>query len=265
MYTEEQVNQYLERIGFSGPIMHNKATLDELIYLHQCSIPFETVTLHRTGEIPNLDLDAIWDKIMVRGLGGYCFELNKLFEYLLRSLGFDTRPVLCRAVRGRPGRLPIQHRGMIVYVEEGACCADVGFGGPMPAGALLLAHGVEQEVRGETFITVKTDHAWWKIERITRGKFDNFDDAVEERRQIELELCTASCEEVDFEALNLAAGQPGTLFRDVELMNLRTATGHHSLREGILKIKSNGETEVFELKTEDEVNEAAEKYFGLKF
>ena len=142
MLTDTQIDAYFKRIGFEGRVTNSKHTLDELVLAHQCTIPFETVTLHRRGGGPRLETEFIFEKVVERELGGYCFELNKLFEELLASLGFGVRPALSRAVRGRGGRMPINHRGIIAYADEGACSVDVGFGGPRPAGALLLSHGL---------------------------------------------------------------------------------------------------------------------------
>ena len=49
--------------------------------------------------------------------GGYCFELNKLFEALLVALGYDARPCLARSADVPGQRDPINHRGLLVSVE----------------------------------------------------------------------------------------------------------------------------------------------------
>ena len=106
MLTDTQIDAYFKRIGFEGRVTNSKHTLDELVLAHQCTIPFETVTLHRRGGKPRLETELIFEKVVERELGGYCFELNKLFEELLASLGFEVRPALSRAVRGRGAACP---------------------------------------------------------------------------------------------------------------------------------------------------------------
>lgn len=132
MLDERRVEAYLKRLAFDKPITCDRATLDALTFAHQCSIPFETVTLHRSGRAPSLEVDAIFDKVVTRRLGGYCFELNKIFEELLRALGFDARPALCRAVRGRDGRMPINHRGIMATTAEGVFRWTWASAGPCP-------------------------------------------------------------------------------------------------------------------------------------
>lgn len=264
MLDEQRVKAYLERIECDMPCSHGIAALNELTCAHQLHIPFETVTIYRRGVAPKLDLDTLFEKLITRKLGGYCFELNKLFEELLVSLGFKARPALSRAVRGRAGRMPINHRGIIVEADEGTCSVDVGFGGPMPAGALLLSDGLEQDVFGETYTPWQTEGSWWKIERLTKAAGDNYDDDKPVRRQVELELCEAVVEDIDFDALNLFFSQPGTLFHDHEIVNLRTPDGYIGFKDGVLTIRENGCKTVREIDGADEVNEALARYFDLR-
>lgn len=264
MLTDTQIDAYFKRIGFEGRVTNSKHTLDELVLAHQCTIPFETVTLHRRGGGPRLETEFIFEKVVERELGGYCFELNKLFEELLASLGFEVRPALSRAVRGRGGRMPINHRGIIAYADEGACSVDVGFGGPMPAGALLLSHGLEQEIFGETYTPRETENSWWKIERLTQAAGDNYDDDKPVRRQVELELCTAAVEDIDFSALNLYFSQPGTLFHDHEIVNLRTRSGYVGFKDGVLTVREDGRKTVSEIDDPQKVNETLARCFGLR-
>lgn len=263
MLADSQVQEYLDRIGFDGDPTPDRVTLDSLVRLHQSSIPFETVTLHRDGAAPSLDVEDIYSKVVEERFGGYCFELNKLFSALLESLGFETYPVLCRAVRGRDGLMPINHRGTVVTIEEGLYSVDVGFGGPMPSGALLLDDAVEQDINGETYIATRRDDGWWHVDRITQSSNDLYDDDLPKRRQTELTLCAAKVEELDFDSLNMFFSAPGTLFRDHEIANLRTEDGYCGLKDGVLTKRSNGVKEVVELDGTEQVDRVLSDLFGM--
>lgn len=263
MLADRKIQAYLDRLGFEGNPHADRRTLDRLVYLHQCSIPFETVTLHRSEKAPSLDVDDLYKKIVAQRFGGYCFELNKLFSILLSSIGFEVRPVLSRAVRGRDEVMPINHRGVLVDIEGSLYSADVGFGGPTPAGALLLEHATEQDINGETYITVRHDDAWWHIDRITQSSRDLYDDNLPQRRQTELDLCMAEVKEVDFEPLNHFFSSPGLLFRDHEIANLRTRDGYYGLKDGVLTKRTNGTKEVVGLDGPDAVNEILATLFGM--
>ena len=265
MLDSNQVKAYLDRIGFTAEPKLDKETLDELVFCHQKSVPFETYDVHVHEVVPSLDLGDLYDKIVVRRRGGYCFEVNKLFEALLAGLGFDVRPVLCRAVRGRDGRMPINHRGMLVKLDGFDYTLDIGFGGPMPSGALRLADGEEQNVRGELYTPRKIDESWWAIDRVTRSTHDFFDDGVPERKQTELELCVAIVEDIDFKALNVGFAQPGLLFHDHLVCNLRTEKGHYALMDYVLTIRDDGTKTRVEFANDEERFEGLAKYFGIRF
>ena len=43
-----------------------------------------------------MNLERIYDKVKRRGRGGFCFELNQLFAWLLTQLGFELKLISCR-------------------------------------------------------------------------------------------------------------------------------------------------------------------------
>ena len=139
MLNDVMTSTYLARIGWEGDAPVTRKTLDGLVYAHQCRVPFETADLVALGETPSLEMSDLYQKIVVDRHGGFCFELNKMFELLLRSVGFEVRPCLSRAVRGREGRMPINHRGTLVSLDGELLSVDVGFGGPLPASRRFAA------------------------------------------------------------------------------------------------------------------------------
>lgn len=265
MLNEAQTSAYLARLGLQSAPTGDRAGLDQLVHAHQTHIPFSTVGIHRADGAPDLSVDALFHRVVELGQGGYCFELNKLFEELLRTLGYDARPVLSRAVRGREERMPINHRGLLVALRRRQYSVDVGFGGPMPAGALLLGDGLAQNVRGEVYITRLTNDGWWRIDRNTKAEADLHDDHLPARCQTELELCTAAVEDIDFAALSEACSKPGTLFRDHEVVNLRTAEGYKGYKDGVLTVREGGQKTVTEFNTPGEQDAALLEHFGMQF
>lgn len=53
---------------------------------HNCAIPFENLDVLLPREI-QLDETALEEKLLYARRGGYCFELNGLFERALRDIG----------------------------------------------------------------------------------------------------------------------------------------------------------------------------------
>jgi len=142
---------YLERLGmeYEEP---TRDYLDRLVRAHQMIIPFETLDTTDFDLPISLEPKAIADKLLNRKRGGYCFELNGLFFYLLRELGFDAWMCPCRQLRHKESYpVPITHCGVLVYLDGKELFCDVGYGGPAPRGSLELTTEEEQMLEGEIF------------------------------------------------------------------------------------------------------------------
>jgi N-hydroxyarylamine O-acetyltransferase len=83
------VERYLRRIGFDREPQPDLATLAALQRLHTLAVPFENLDIH-LGRRLLLDRAVNYEKIVERGRGGWCFELNGLFGWLLEQVGFDV-------------------------------------------------------------------------------------------------------------------------------------------------------------------------------
>lgn len=264
MLDSEQIERYLERIGYKGEIRHDVATLDELIRHHQCSVPFETITLRQRAGAPSLELPDVYKKVVEQRLGGYCFELNLLFEALLVSLGFDARPIQCRSVERDGIRVPINHRGELVSLNGNAYFVEVGYGGPVPCGALLFDDCGDQVVSGEIFKMVILDETWWCMERASKTQMSASEGDKAPVRIPELELCMASVCDLDFLALNEYFSRPGTLFRDHTIINLRTQNGHKSIFDDTFTVRQGVDKQTIEIKTRHQLQVILEDEFGMK-
>lgn len=85
----DQIDAYLARIGARRPAAPDAASLRELQEHHLSTVPFENLSIHLDERI-TLTEDALFDKIVMRRRGGFCYELNGAFAALLRGLGFDV-------------------------------------------------------------------------------------------------------------------------------------------------------------------------------
>ena len=134
----QQVEAYLDRIGYTGSRELTGETLDKLIWAHISTVPFESLDLHEYGIVPSLNEDDLYNKFVVRRRGGYCFEQNTIFGALLRDLGFPVYGV-CVRLLGRPGPLrAFSHKGLVVHAEGKDWYCDVGYGGPGPKGVVEM-------------------------------------------------------------------------------------------------------------------------------
>jgi N-hydroxyarylamine O-acetyltransferase len=138
--------RYLERIHYHGPVAPSIELLRRLHVAHLLAIPFENLSIH-LGEPIVLDDEALSEKIVRRGRGGFCYELNGLFAALLRALGFQVT-MLSASVMGANGEYgpEFDHMALMVTLEE-RWLADVGFGDAFRAPLLMDAPGEQVEGR----------------------------------------------------------------------------------------------------------------------
>ena len=114
-----RVARYLDRLGATT------RGLADLHLAHLLAVPFENLSIHSNERI-QLDVDWLFDKVVTRRRGGFCYELNGLFAELLRALGHRVDLLAARVVRP-DGTLGIPFDHLCLRVDE-VWLADVGFG-----------------------------------------------------------------------------------------------------------------------------------------
>jgi len=134
---------YLRRLGYGGPTRPAATTLAGLHLAHLRAVPFENLDIAR-GQPISLQIADLFDKIVRRRRGGFCYELNGLFAALLRQLAFQV--TLLGAVFPRPPGLvapELDHLALLVADPEGAgsWLADVGAGRGSAAAPLPFVTG----------------------------------------------------------------------------------------------------------------------------
>jgi len=117
---------YLDRIGYSGPTEPTAATLAALHRAHMLAVPFENLDIH-LGRRNVLDPGHVFDKVVRRRRGGWCFELNGLFALLLEQLGYTVTRCAAAVVLSDPPTPDFAHLTLRVDLAE-PWIADVGFG-----------------------------------------------------------------------------------------------------------------------------------------
>lgn len=118
---------YLARLDYTGARDVSADTLRALHLAHLYAVPFENLDIHRGRPIV-LDGTALFEKIVTRRRGGFCYELNGLFCGLLRELGFRVHMLSAEVARQSGGfSPPFDHMALLVDLDE-PWLADVGFG-----------------------------------------------------------------------------------------------------------------------------------------
>lgn len=134
---------YIDRIGLSACPDCTPEGVAALQLAHRQGIGFENLDV-RLGRGIRIDSGSVFDKLVLRGRGGYCFEHNRLYSDMLTLIGIENRPLLARVLLGVSEGVvtPRTHTLLVAQIEDRLWIADAGFGGsyvpPMP-----LEHGAE--------------------------------------------------------------------------------------------------------------------------
>jgi N-hydroxyarylamine O-acetyltransferase len=70
--------KYLDRIKYKGDLSVSPEVLNNLQKLHLLNIAFENLDIHIGNKI---ELKNTYKKIVNRGRGGFCYELNGLLPF----------------------------------------------------------------------------------------------------------------------------------------------------------------------------------------
>lgn len=168
-----RLQNYLSRIGLDQA---PRASLDGLHLLedsHMRHVPFENLDV-LIGRPLDLSPDALFEKIVSRGRGGYCFELNTLYGALLSEVGFDPVPMLARVWLRDPVETPPRtHLVNRVSIDGQDWISDVGFGGRAARCPIKIEDGYEvDDGDGRIRITKDTEFGY-RISRFQDGAWSD--------------------------------------------------------------------------------------------
>lgn len=251
--SSEQIAAYLQRMGFTGTPRVSKECLDELVYQHQCHVPFECLDTYHTEAFIPLDKDSLYEKIVTRRRGGFCFELNGLFVLLLRGLGFDAFSVACRVAVNRTDLGNISHRATMVRLDGKEYIVDVGLGGPMAAFAVELSEE-RQTGHGETYWVEDAPGDWKLICRLND----------QQERHPTVLFAPVALVPKDFEPFcHYMLLNPECVFRIKRTVNLRTPDGSRNIADSTLSVRTGDNKTVREF-DEKEFPSILSSYFGME-
>ncbi len=118
--------KYLERIDVTQRIKADYKSLAHLQIQHMLTVPFENLDV--INEIPILlEIRLLYDKVVKEQRGGFCYELNGLFNWLLTQLGFSAYFVGATLKRENGWGRNESHATQIVSLDQ-PYLLDVGFG-----------------------------------------------------------------------------------------------------------------------------------------
>lgn len=246
------VREYLARIGAEPDHLEpNEEVLRFLQRRHLLTVPFENLDIHWKRPIV-LDIDRFYEKIVTHRRGGFCYELNGLFNELLRSLGFQTRLISARVFNGSEHGPEYDHAAIIVTIGEDEYLADVGFG-DFTTEPLRYSLGAEQQDAAGFFVIRRFDDDYLEAAKREGGEWKSeyiFKDVPHELSEF-AEMC-------DFQQYS-----PESHFTKGKLCSILTENGRKTLTDSKLIATSNGERAEMPISKDEEFMNALRDEFGI--
>jgi len=245
---------YLERIGLGAE--RPAPTLEALFTLqkaHLSHVPYENMDI--LDHIPlNLDADALFDKIVTRRRGGYCFELNELFGRLLRALGYGVTDLFARFLRNET-TIPMRRHHVLWVTSplfDGAYLTDVGVGSGSPLMPVKLEEGTEQVIASIPWRMTKDASLGWVLEEYSHEAWCKVFCFTEEPQL-----------PVDFVATSFYCEMaPDSIFNKAPIVALRTEYGRKTI-DGMLFKRFSGEDVQVEEIAAGQLDRVLKDEFGI--
>ncbi|KZL90345.1 arylamine N-acetyltransferase family protein [Clostridium magnum] len=246
------ISDYLKRIKYDGKTDISYETLYNLHVAHTLNIPFENLDVYYRRPIL-LDRESLYKKIVENRRGGYCFEMNGLFSFILKELGFKVTDLLARVEVGGKFFSPKTHQVLMVEIGEKRWLVDVGFGRNGIIAPLLLEEGLDQQQFNHTYRLIKDP----KFGYVLQEKVDN--------KSIYMYAFTLDqCYPTDYLMSNhFTSSFPDSLFLKTQFCTMPTKEGRVALTGEHFKIIENGRVSEKKISNNAEFNELLKKHFSI--
>lgn len=231
MHATPTVDAYLERIGLTERPSIDLDGLALLQRAHLGAVPFENLDVfQRTG----VRTDTEWSlsKIITRGRGGWCFENNGAFGWLLGNLGFTYRYIGAYVLLDPADTDNMSHLCLIVDLDQ-PHLVDVGFGDsftrPLPIDGATV-------VENHATYRVRFDEPWFTLVEVSPTVIE-LDQS--ERPLYRFEMTTRTLAEFDEQSDRLQAGS-GFTEKPFATRLLDNSTNRVTLLKDRIKFRTDG-------------------------
>ena len=246
------VHDYFDRIEYDGPIDASLDALTRLHATHLASVPFENLDVQLARPVYT-QIDHCFEKIVKRSRGGWCYEQNGLFGWVLQQIGFKVTRVAAGVMRHETGAAADANH-LCLLVQPGDTdqryLADVGFGGNM-----LRPIPFRDETHRQSPYNIKLraiDNDYWRFSSNSGGDDFSFDFKSQPADESAL---AAQCDSLQ--------SRPDSNFVLSLVAQIRLPEEHWSLRGRVLRrLDKDGEHKHI-VQTAEELVETLNDQFGL--
>jgi N-hydroxyarylamine O-acetyltransferase len=243
---------YLDRLKIFQIEEANYSFLEKLQVSHLTTVPFENIDI-RYGRNIILDEEHLFNKIVVHKRGGFCYELNGLFRWLLGELNYNISIAAGRVYIMSEDRFTSEfdHMALLVHLDK-TYIVDVGFGDCFRK-PIAMPAGTVEDVSGKYRVrTLNSNQNSYIIQKQEEGKWRPLYSFTTQPRQMAdfIEMCKYN------------QTSPNSHFTQRTICTIATDAGRITLSDDSLTINQSG-TKRKKTVTSQEINEILCKYFGI--
>ena len=164
---------YWDRIGVERPLRADLAALRAIHRAHLLAIPYENLDVQLARPVTTA-VPAIFEKLVARGRGGWCYEMNGLLGWALSEMGFRVTRSAGAVMREVRGDAAVgNHLVLRIDLDEGVYLADAGFGDG-PIDPIRVTPGAFTS-HGFGYALERVDGEWWRLRNDPSGGAASFD------------------------------------------------------------------------------------------
>ena len=170
--TVPKLQNYLDRISYRGPLTADLQTLFAIHKAQALSVPYEAIDV-LAGVTPDHSIEAIFDKIVRRRRGGWCYETNGLLGWALQQAEFEVHRAVAGVYRKDRGDSALGNHVVLLIKLDQTYLADLGLGDALRE-PLILREG--EHVQGAlVFRLEKLPDGYWRLHNHVLGNPTSFD------------------------------------------------------------------------------------------
>lgn len=166
------LSAYLDRIGYHGAFAPDLRTLVAVHRAQALSVPYDGIDVYR-GIALDHSIEAIFDKIVRRRRGGWCYETNGLLGWALKKIGFDVVRATSAVYRSTRGDSTLGNHVVLLVRLEQTYLADLGLGDAL-RDPIALREGTHQQ-GPLSFRLEKLADGYWRFHNHALGSPTDFD------------------------------------------------------------------------------------------
>jgi N-hydroxyarylamine O-acetyltransferase len=245
------IRRYLERIQFEGVLKPTAEVLRDLQYANLLRVPFENLDIH-LGRPIRLEEEHLFGKIVTQRRGGFCYELNGLFAWVLRELGFDVHLLSAEVFEDGGFSPEFDHLVLGVRLEED-WLVDVGFGDSFVRPLNLSERG-EQAQDGSVYRIAQSSNYRILSRQDDDGRWEPYYRFTLEPRRLQAYK----------ERCRYHQTSPESHFTQKRVCTRLTEAGRLTLRDKRLIETRNGQRQETPIPNEQVYLAALETHFGIR-